>query len=385
MPREKRQYIGSLREHQEVGDFFQVVQKSLATGRTNKPYLRVTLGDRSGQLEGRVWEGAAELDGRFSRGDIVHARGRVTSYQGVLQLTLEGLEPLGEAEKAAVSWAEFLPAAARPAEETWAELQEILGEVKNPYLSALLRSFCEDPAFRQEFQSCPAAKGMHHVYVGGLLEHTLGVCRLARTVGALYPLNTDLLLSGAFFHDIGKIRELTYRTGFDYTDEGRFLGHIVIGTRMVRDRAGAISGFPSALLLHLEHLMLSHHGEYEWGSPKRPKTLEALVLHAVDDLDAKLSGAREWIAKDGGEGEWTGYWKALGRFLYRPPLTGDAFGEGVPPDGIDLLEVRFASVEGEEARESLLAEARRDAREEDAQPANQRHRKPNPGQGDLGF
>ncbi|MBI5444090.1 MAG: HD domain-containing protein [Deltaproteobacteria bacterium] len=382
MSQTKRQYAGSLREHQEVSDLFQVLQKSLAMGRTNKPYLRVTLGDRTGQMEARVWDGAVELEARFSKGDIVRAHGRVTSYQGVLQLNVERLEPLPEQDQGQICWAEFLPAAARPAEEMWTELRQFLTDVKNPFLSDLLASFAADAEFRQSFLACPAAKGMHHVYVGGLLEHTLGVVRLAHCVGALYPVNRDLLVTGAFLHDIGKTAELTYRTGFDYTDEGRFLGHIVIGTRMVRERAEAIPGFPAALLLHLEHLILSHHGEYEWGSPKRPKTLEALVLHALDDLDAKLCGAREWMAKaEGADGDWTGYWKALGRYLYRPPLSGEAFGDGAITGETDFLRLEEEGTETPGRRGGNGSSA---AAPNAAEP-RQRNRKPLPGQGDLGL
>jgi 3'-5' exoribonuclease len=381
MTQTKRQYAGSLREHQEVSDLFQVLQKSLATGRTNKPYLRVTLGDRTGQVEARVWDGAAELEGRFAKGDIVRAQGRVTSYQGVLQLNVERLDPLPACDEGEICWTEFLPASTRPPEEMWAELRELLAEVRNPFLGDLLASFAADPDFRQAFLTCPAAKAMHHVYVGGLLEHTLGVVRLARTVGALYPVNRDLLVTGSFLHDVGKVKELTYRTGFDYTDEGRFLGHIVMGARMVRERAEAIPGFPPALLLHLEHLLLSHHGEYEWGSPKRPKTLEALVLHALDDLDAKLCGAREWMARaEGTEGDWTGYWKALGRYHYRPPLSGEAFGEEPFSGEPELLGFGSGGEEPPRVRDGNGGPAAASATD-----PRQRARKPVPGQGDLGF
>ncbi len=373
MLKPKRQFASRLTEHQEISDIFLVTQKSLALSRNSQPYLRLTLSDRTGSVEARVWEGAQALDQEFQRGDMVRVQGRVTFYQGTPQINVDRLVALGPKDLSSVSWSDFLPTTQHDREGMWSELLEILGTMENDYLTSLVGAFASDGEFREAFLNAPAAKGIHHVYLGGLLEHTLSVARLAKVLAGFYPLNRDILLAGAFLHDIGKVRELTYRAGFDYSDEGRLLGHIVLGLEMLREKAAQISGFPQALLLHLEHLVLSHHGENEWGSPKKPKTLEAFALHALDNLDAKLTGARQWMEREEGvEGDWTAFWRILGRPLYRTPLAGPDFGE---TGGEDTLE----SIEAE------LMERDRKAREsgkDDSPPPNASTPR---GQGDLGF
>lgn len=370
MLKPKRQFASRLTEHQEISDVFLVTQKSLALNRNNQPYLRLTLSDRTGTVEARAWEGAQALDSEFQRGDMVRVQGRVTFYQGMPQINVDRLAALGPKDLSSISWADFLPAAVRDREEMWSELLEILGTLENPYLTSLCDAFASDGGFKEVFINVPAAKGIHHVYLGGLLEHTLSVARLVDGLAGLYPLNRDILLMGAFLHDVGKVRELTYRAGFDYTDEGRLLGHIVLGVEMLRERAAQVSGFPRALLVHLEHLILSHHGENEWGSPKKPKTLEAFALHALDNLDAKITGARQWMEKeDGVEGDWTAYWRILGRPLYRPPLSGPDFGE----------------TGAGETMESIEAEFLREERERGVQEPEVRDGPPSKRQRDLGF
>jgi len=215
----------------------------------------------------------------------------------------------------------------------WSELRELLAAVANPFLRRLLDACFADEAFCEAFQRAPAATGFHHAYIGGLLEHTLGVVRLAGAVAPLYRdrINADALLVGAFLHDAGKVQELSCLTGFDYTDAGRLVGHIVLGTRLLRQTAGRIPDFPEPLLLQLEHLILSHHGEKEWGAPTVPQTLEALLLHYLDNVDAKLCGAWEWMEKDRGSGNrWTTFWKGLGRQLFLPSLGERSSGKQAP-------------------------------------------------------
>lgn len=316
----KKQFISKLYEDQEISDLFLVVLKQLSSGRTGKSYLRLTLGDKTGRIETRVWEGAGELAQRFNQGDLVYVTGVVTSYQGVLQIKATYVEVVEDISK--VDWADFLPSSERPAGEMFAELSALLATVENPYLKALLDSFTGDGNFKAELMRAPAALSMHHAYIAGLLEHTLGVVRLANVVSGLYPVNRDLLMAGAFLHDMGKTKELEYSANFDYTDEGRLMGHLVIGLLMVKEKAEAIPGFPSELLLHLEHLLLSHHGELEWGSPKRPKTLEALALHMIDNIDAKLSAADRSFKADEKDGPWTAFQRMFDRPLARTPDFG---------------------------------------------------------------
>ncbi len=318
----KKQYVAKLREDQEVADLFVVLMKQLSSGRTGRNYLRLTIGDRTGKIEVRVWEGADELAQRFKQGDVIYVTGLVTSYQGLLQIKATYLEPVEDA--ASVDWAELLPSAGRPASEMWTALTALTDTVENPYLKALIDLFVTDKEFKAAFCRAPAARAMHHAYIAGLLEHTLGVLRLADSVAEIYPLDRDLLMTGAFMHDIGKMDEFGATAGFDYTDEGRFLGHLVMGVTIIKDKCALIPGFPDELRLHLEHLMVSHHGENEWGSPKRPKTLEALALHAIDNLDAKIAAANEAIAEnESNDDEWTGFIRMFDRPLRRTPdFTG---------------------------------------------------------------
>jgi 3'-5' exoribonuclease len=368
------------REGRRFTDLFLVLRKNLTTASTGRPYLRVTLGDSSDSIEAFVWEGASELDQRFSDGDIVEVRGSLKVFQGTPQIVVESLHRLGDDDLAGLEAGDFLPASKRPRPEMWAELRNLLAEVANPFIGRLLGAFFADAAFCEAFQKAPAATGFHHAYVGGLLEHTLGVVRLARAVAPLYRdrLDPDALLAGAFLHDVGKVQELSFRTGFDYTDAGRLVGHIVLGARLVREKAGQIPGFPEPLILQLEHLILSHHGEKEWGAPTVPQTLEALLLHYLDNVDAKLCGAWEWMEKERATGNrWTTFWKGLGRQLFLPSLGGPEFGEaGADPRAEDDIAAHFLRAETE-------------GTDKDGEPGKNegrpRPRKAVPGQGDLGF
>lgn len=314
----KTQFIGKLREDQEVRDAFLVFQKQLTSGRTGKSYLRLTVGDRTGRIETRVWEGAEEIARRFNQGDLVYITGLVTSYQGVLQVKATYIEPIDDISK--IDWADFLPSAERPIEEMWAELTALAATIENPHLADLVRSFIDDPENSNALKRAPAALSMHHAYVGGLLEHTLGVMKLANALSALYPVNRDLLMAGAFLHDIGKTRELYFDTAFDYTEEGRLLGHLLIGMEMLKEKIRTLDGFPEEAGLHLAHMIASHHGELEWGSPKRPKTIEALLLHAIDNIDAKICSADKSLKEaEARQSSWTEQLRMFGRPLVRTP------------------------------------------------------------------
>jgi 3'-5' exoribonuclease len=380
----KNQFLSKLRDDQEVHDTFLLLQKQLASGKTGRNYLRLTLGDRSGQMEARVWEGAEQLAPRFEPGDLVYVTGNVNSFQGILQIKAQFLERLDAADAARVDWSDYLPASERDPDEMFAELSALLGTIANPYLKRLLDGFLGDGEFVRAFRRAPAAKGLHHAYVAGLLEHTLGVVKLADRVAPLYPVHRDLLLAGAFLHDIGKVEELSSGAGFDYTDAGRFVGHIVLGARLVRSRAEAIEGFPELLLLHLDHLIISHHGELEWGSPKRPKTVEALLLHALDNLDAKTQAALEAIRKaETQAGDWTGFAKLFERPLYRPSLGGPSFGEGLPGEAPPVEEPVVE--QGAKTREREETKEKETPAPVGKAPEEAVDKDPGAGQGSLGF
>lgn len=334
MPIRKSHYVKGLQERGAEGrafeDVFAVSKKSVLTSSRDKPYLRLTLSDRTGEIEGFLWDDAELFASRFEAGDLVTVAARLQIRNDAPQLRVDAIDRVSDRDLEGIDRRDFLPGLAMEAcQELWEELATILSEVSHPELARLLQGFLEDPKFRGVFLDAPAAKGFHHAYLGGLLEHTVGVLRLSRALGGLYSdrLNRDLLLAGAFFHDIGKVRELSRRPGFDYTDEGALLGHIVAGAHMVREAAARLQGFPQSLLLQLEHLILSHHGEKEWGAPVQPQTLEAIALHYLDNLDAKLAGALQWLDRENvGAGSWSSFWRGMGRSLLRTPNLGAAEG-----------------------------------------------------------
>ncbi len=340
---QKSRYVSSLKKEAEAGrefeDLFLVVAKKLATSSRDKPYLRLTLGDRTGTVEGFLWDNAVEVGAQIEEGDLVEVRGRPQVHKDAPQLRIERLRPVADRDKAGLDPAEFRPGldgAVR--RRLWEEILALLGQVGDPYLRALLDQYTGDDAFREAFLEAPAAKSFHHAYVGGLAEHTVAVMRLAAAVAAQYPdrLQPDLLLTGAFLHDLAKTLEMDPRTG-NYTDAGRLLGHIALGGHELRRRAAQVPGFPPPVLLHLEHLILSHHERIDWGSPVEPQTLEALVLNFVDNLDAKLAGAWAWL--EGEEvlgGHWSTYWKGLGRSLLRTHGPGSAAAPAAHPGFGDL-------------------------------------------------
>ena len=312
-------FVNQVVEDQTVDSVFLVTEKRVAETRSGVPYLRLRLSDRTGEIEGRVWEQAAELAREFDKDDYVRSKGRITRYQDALQLVIYHIERL---PASTIDPSDFLPTATRDIETMWEELRTIAQGLENESLRDLLNAFFTDDEFSNRFRRAPAAKRLHHVYVGGLLEHTLSVCRLAMAVTEMYAvLNRDVLLTGAVLHDIGKIEELTYERSFDYSDKGRLLGHIVVGVEMVEKKIAGLDHFPEELALVLKHLLISHHGQYIWGSPKRPKTLEAIVLHHLDDLDAKFNGVQEFLEKHMRfDSRWTEHHRIFDQFFYQPDL-----------------------------------------------------------------
>jgi 3'-5' exoribonuclease len=286
--------------------------------------------DRSGEVEGRVWDRVDEITTLFERDDFIRVAGKASIYLGKMQLIIQELTRLAES---AVDLADFLPVAGRPVAEMVADLNGRVASFSDPHLRALLEAFLADQAFLAAYSRAPAAKAMHHVYLGGLLEHSLAVATLADDICRRYPgLNRDLLVTGALLHDIGKISELRYARSFEYTDVGKLLGHIVIGVEMIEEKLRALPDFPLELAILIKHLLLSHHGQYEYGSPKRPKTMEAVILNFIDDLDSKINGVRTHLDKESGSASaWTQYHRSYDRYFFK------GFGEPpAEPDPADL-------------------------------------------------
>ncbi|HEX6307848.1 MAG TPA: HD domain-containing protein [Longimicrobiales bacterium] len=297
--------------------------QSLSTGQTraDEPFLRLRLADSYGTLEARMWEGVAGIVDRLRAGMYVGVRGRIERYQEERQLRIEQIVPLRVELDDLVL---FLPRSARPAEHMDAELAAAIDSVSDPPLRTLLASLL-GPAtdIGHAFRLAPAAKQNHHAYLGGLLEHTLSIVRVCDLLANHYgpAIDRDLLIAGALLHDIGKVREIGARAGFPYTDEGKLLGHILIGLEMVSDAAAAVPALHPSRLMLLQHLIASHQGRYEWQSPREPRTLEALILHYADDLDAKLNQASSLIqAVPAG---WTAYDRSLARDFLRHHNLGD--------------------------------------------------------------
>lgn len=334
----KSLYVENIKERDLVDSVFLVRDKITATAKNGKPYLTLKLMDRTGEVEGRVWDNVTEISDSFARDDFIRVYGKASVYLGKMQLVVQRLERL---EDDTVSLEDFLPVAQRSLDDMLAELESYVSSLNSPHLRALLKVFLSDDDFMQAYSSAPAAKSMHHVYLGGLLDHSLSVARLAVKISENYPeIDRDLLIVGALLHDVGKVAELRYSRSFEYTDAGKLLGHIVMGVELVEEKIRSLPEFPPMLGTLLKHLLLSHHGQYEFGSPKRPKTLEAVVLNFIDDLDSKINGISSYLEKDNNEGHWTGYHRLYDRYFYRSPKQ-DRTDQRNAPETHQAIEQRF--------------------------------------------
>jgi 3'-5' exoribonuclease len=298
---ENRIYIGEFRNGLTVDQVFLVREKELRTTKSGDFYISATLGDKTGQIPARMWQANEAVFESVPMDGFLHVKGRIEDYRGSLQLVIDACRPIA-AEK--VAMADFLPTTAHDVEEMWSELLEITRAIKNRHLKLLLKKFMEDKTLVAAFKRAPAAMQMHNPFIGGLLEHTLSVARAAKALLPLYPkINADLVLAGAFLHDIGKAAELTSGTNIRYTDRGQLVGHITIAAIWVQDKARLLAEelgepFPPRIVNLLQHIILSHHGQYDFGSPKLPAVPEAFFLHFLDNLDAKVFMTLDAIEKD---------------------------------------------------------------------------------------
>ncbi|MCS6951644.1 MAG: HD domain-containing protein [Bryobacterales bacterium] len=312
----KSPYVNELQPNQIVTATFLVHHKEIRQKKSGELYLSLLLRDRTGDLDAKMWDNVAEVMHTFEQDDFVRVKGLYTIYQNRPQLTIHKVERLDEAE---VDPADFFPVSSRDPEEMFAELRQIVTGVRHPHLKALLEAFLNDPEIAARLKRAPAAKSVHHAYLGGLLEHVLSLCRLCQFAAGHYPhVDPDLLVTGAILHDIGKLYELRYDRNFAYTTEGQLLGHIAIGLRLIAAKLRDIPNFPERLRTLVEHMVLSHHGQLEYGSPKVPLFPEALLLHHLDDLDSKMDCMRARVDQDPHvEGEWTGYSQPLDRIVLK--------------------------------------------------------------------
>jgi 3'-5' exoribonuclease len=298
-------FIKDLKEGDRVSDIYLCKHKQSAVTKNGKAYDNVILQDKTGTIDGKIWDPNSAGIGEFESLDYIEVFGEVTSFQSALQVNMKRVRLCREGE---YNPADYLPVSGNSIEEMYGELLTIIDSVKNPYLKELLNSFFrKDEKFIKAFRQSSAAKTVHHGFVGGLLEHTLGVVKLCIYYCQAYTiLNRDLLLTAAICHDIGKTRELSLFPENDYTDEGQLLGHIVMGSEMVGEKIRNISGFPGGLEGELKHCILAHHGEYEFGSPKKPALIEAVALNFADNTDAKMQTFTEILRGAQGDG-WLGY------------------------------------------------------------------------------
>ncbi|HWZ31185.1 MAG TPA: HD domain-containing protein [Bryobacteraceae bacterium] len=312
----KSPYIRELEPNQVITGLFLVQHKDVRQKKSGEPYLSMMLADRTGELDAKMWDNAAEALDAFERDDFVRVKGLYQIFQNRPQLTVHKIAAVADSE---VDFADYFPASARDRDEMFAELRTWIESIANPHLRALLETIFADDEIALAYRTAPAAKSVHHAWLGGLIEHVLSLCHLAKFTAAHYKdIDVDLLLAGVILHDIGKIRELSYARGFSYSTEGQLLGHIVIGMQMIHEKLRQVPDFPAPLRDLLIHMILSHHGEMEFGSPKVPMFAEAMLLHHLDNLDSKMECVRGLIERDRlVEGVWTGYSSALDRTLLK--------------------------------------------------------------------
>jgi len=301
-------------ENKVVTSTFVVVSKQIKPKKTGEPYLALTLGDRSGHIEAKMWDNVDEVLEAFEQDDFLKVKGLINKYKNRFQLTVHKLRRLQESE---VDFSDYLPKTAKDIGELWQTLAGFVAGFQNPYLKALVEAFMADPEIAEAYRNAPAAKTLHHAYIGGLLDHVVSLFKSCDLMCRNYPqVNRDLLLTGAFLHDIGKIHELTYNRSFSYTTQGQLLGHMVIELEMLQAKTAGIPGFPDEMRTLVEHMIISHHGQYEFGSPKLPMFPEALMLHYLDDLDSKMEAMRAHFEREAlNDSPWTSYNASLGRPL----------------------------------------------------------------------
>jgi 3'-5' exoribonuclease len=298
-------------ENQVITSSFVVVSKQAKPKKSGDLYLSLTLADRTGHMEARMWDNVADHINCFEQDDFIKVRGLINKFNGRFQLTLHKVRSLQDSE---IEFDDYLPRTTKDIDALWRTLGSFVDSLGDPHLKALIRAFMADPQIEHAYKNAPAAKTLHHAFIGGLLDHVVSLFQLCDLACRNYPeiIDRDLLLAGAFLHDIGKIHELTFARSFTYTTRGQLLGHMIIELEMLQQKLAQLPGFPDEYKTLLEHLIISHHGKYEFGSPKMPMFPEALMLHYLDDLDSKLEAMRNQFSREP-DSEWTSYNPSLER------------------------------------------------------------------------
>jgi 3'-5' exoribonuclease len=315
----KSPYVNELKPDRIVTGSFLVCSKEIRQKKKGDPYLSLLLGDRTGELDTKMWDNVAEVMETFERDDFVKVKGLLQIFHNRPQLTLHTIQRLDGRE---VDFTDYFPASTRDPEEMWRELRGFAASIGNPHLHRLVAALLDDQDIARRYRVAPAAKQIHHAYLGGLIEHVLSLCHLSRMAASHYAaIDGDLLLTGAMVHDIGKIYELNYERGFSYSDEGQLLGHMLIAVRLIGDKLRDLPDFPPRLRSLVEHMIVSHHGRLEFGSPKTPVFPEALMLHYLDDMDSKMECMRHLIETDRQmAGNFTSYSQSLERVVLKKDL-----------------------------------------------------------------
>src|SRR5271166_2758999 len=304
----------SQQENKIITSSFVVASKQVKAKKNGEPYLALIVADRTGQMEAKMWDNVDEFILAFEQDDFLKIKGLINRYKNRFQLTIHKLRRMEEAE---IDFTDYLPKTTKDIGELWRTLTEFVATLQNPHLKSLIDLFVADAEIAERYRNAPAAKTLHHAYIGGLLDHVVSLFRSCDLMCRNYPqVNRDLLLTGAFLHDIGKVHELTYNRSFSYTTKGQLLGHMIIELEMLQAKLAQVPDFPNELKILLEHLINSHHGEYEFGSPKLPMFPEALLLHYMDDLDSKMESMRAQFEREAElDSPWTSYNPSLGRPL----------------------------------------------------------------------
>jgi 3'-5' exoribonuclease len=347
----KGPFAAELAPNQVITAVFLVKNKEIRQKQSGDPFLSLSLGDRTGDVDAKMWDNVAEVVDLFEVDDFVKVKGETLLYNRRLQMKVHSVARVDERD---VDLGDFLPVSTRNPDEMFAELMQAVAGMKDPWLRKLLETIFADPEVAAAYRRAPAAKGIHHAWLGGLLEHVLSLIGLARMMARHYSyINEDLLLTGVVLHDIGKIQELNFERSFSYSNDGQLLGHISLGVRLVGEKIAALPGFPPRLRNLVEHMILSHHGTLEFGSPKVPVFAEALLLHHLDNLDSKMETLRAAVAKERAAGsEWTAWVPALERAV----LDRSRYLEGPAPQAPPAPAPRSASRPAAPAQQGLLGD-----------------------------
>ena len=315
----KSPYVNELEPNKLITTSFLVHSKEIRQKKSGEFYLSLLLADRTGELDAKMWDNVAEVIDAFDRDDFVRVKGLVQIFHNRPQMTIHKVRRMDDSE---IDFGDYFPSSRRNPDEMWLELRGIVAGLTNVHLKGLLEAILDDEEIAGRYRRAPAAKHIHHAFLGGLIEHVLSLCALARLAAQNYSfIDADLLLTGVILHDIGKIYELNYERGFSYSNDGQLLGHIHIGLRIVSDKLRGLPMFPQALRSLVEHMILSHHGKLEFGSPKVPQFPEALMLHYLDDMDSKMECMRVLIESDRQvEGCFTAYNIPLERSVLKKDL-----------------------------------------------------------------